>query len=421
MVQEQNADRRIECFDSTRWEQDADLQNAVRGHLDADEIKQALVVAFGLSPDDSFEYWAHMPITLSEMQRLVNLGDVNGLHHWYSTGSSTRKVDSSEAPQGGHDQYDKPSKRDVDAYVSVFDPSTYPDSKLRALEEEAKAKSIARQVGSYLRSKRHVHESLPKVPRRKQPHWNPGLVFWAWYCRNCAWAGPMELTQLRSVNHPVLPIMMHHFGCVVPSWESLEIMRFVTSDGEKPIHEIGSGNGYWAYMLHRHGLDVRAVDNGQSIFRTTWIADTINASALAYLARENGAKEGVLLMVYPVVSGDFTKSVLEAYRGDVIAVAGTQNGNGYTGFKNMTIDQWMALERPGWTKLAQLPLPSFPGKDEALFIFCRHATRAIVTGDIAKISDTKSVQPLGRNAKANARKKAKRKQQAEANAAVQIA
>ncbi|KAH8750186.1 hypothetical protein F5883DRAFT_528223 [Diaporthe sp. PMI_573] len=87
----------------------------------------------------------------------------------------------------------------------------------------------------------------------------------------------------------------------------------------------------------------------------------------------------VLLMVYPVVGGGlaggveggFTRDLMKAFKGDTVAVVGTQNRNGYTSFSNMTFDEYMADEQPSWTKVVQVPLPSFAGKDEALYVYQR--------------------------------------------------
>jgi hypothetical protein len=168
---------------------------------------------------------------------------------------------------------------------------------------------------------------------------------------------------------------MHHFGCATPSHESLEIIRRL-SDG-RAIADIGSGNGYWAFMLRRYGLVVHAVDSLQSEWRVNWVSDTIISDGTQWLRNHNGGKELVLLLVYPVVGGGvaggteggFTRGLVEAFKGDTIAVVGTQNGNGYTGFRDMGMDQFMRKEHPEWTKVVQIPLPSFAGKDEALFIF----------------------------------------------------
>ena len=160
---------------------------------------------------------------------------------------------------------------------------------------------------------------------------------------------------------------MLHFGCVVPSYESLQVILKAAKG--RPILEIGSGTGYWAYMLRRMGLKVDAVDNLQSEYRTLWISDTIVKDGEKYLEAEKGAQDAVLLLVYPIVGLDFTTKILKAYKGNSICVAGTQNRNGYTAFKDRTIDEFVTAERPIFKKTVQIALPSFAGKDEALFVF----------------------------------------------------
>lgn len=168
-------------------------------------------------------------------------------------------------------------------------------------------------------------------------------------------------------SHHVLPVFMHHFGCVVPSFEALEVVRQLT--GKREVYDIGSGNGYWSYMLRRQGVEVVAVDNAQSVWRTMWVGDTVEMDGVGFLRGRGAGKEGVLLLVYPVVGGEFTKRIVGAYGGRTIVVAGTQNGNGYTGFQGERIDEWMAREQGEFAKTVQIALPSFAGKDEALFVF----------------------------------------------------
>ena len=55
---------------------------------------------------------------------------------------------------------------------------------------------------------------------------------------------------------------------------------------------------------------------------------------------------------------------------DLVVVAGTQNGSGYTGFQGECVDTWFK-KRGGWDLCVRVPLMSFPGKDDALFIFRR--------------------------------------------------
>lgn len=111
-----------------------------------------------------------------------------------------------------------------------------------------------------------------------------------------------------------------------------------------------------------------------------WIGDTITTDGVAFLRTPparllptigKGAEEAILLLVYPQVSADFTAKVINAYEGDTIVIAGTQNGNGFTGFKDEVVDTWVMREKREFRKVVQIPLPSFAGKDEALFIFMK--------------------------------------------------
>lgn len=170
---------------------------------------------------------------------------------------------------------------------------------------------------------------------------------------------------------------MLHFGCAVPSYESLQIIKHLTAAekskgrGKRAVLEIGSGNGYWTYMLRRMGVEVTAVDNEQSAWRTMWIGDTIVANGERFLKENKGCNDAVLLMVYPIVGADFTAKILSNYRGDTVVVAGTQNSSGFTAFRDRTIGEYFRAERPDLERTVQIPLPSFAGKDEALFVFER--------------------------------------------------
>ena len=170
---------------------------------------------------------------------------------------------------------------------------------------------------------------------------------------------------------------MHHFGCATPSHESLEILK-VIAEG-RDIADMGSGNGYWTFVLRNYGLTVHPIDNMQSEWRVKWIDDTTVSDGVKWLKKQQNGKDMVLLMVYPVVGGGigggsegaFTRDLIETYKGDTIAVVGTQNRNGYTGFRAKTMDEYMEEDHKDWVKTVQIPLPSFAGKDEALYIFQR--------------------------------------------------
>jgi hypothetical protein len=227
--------------------------------------------------------------------------------------------------------------------------------------------------------------------KQKNPISNPALDFWAWSCNNLEWAGPNADTVNVKQSHHMLPVFYHHFGCVCPTYDAISLITQLSRPppkikGEKaverPILDVGSGNGYWTLMLRRAGLIVYPIDNALSVWRTMWIPDTLSFDAVDLLTSKTipkplsppvgrGGENAILLLVYPQVSNNFTGRVIDAYKGDVVVVAGTQNGNGFTGFGGETVHSWMAREKGEFELVVQVPLPSFAGKDEALFVFVR--------------------------------------------------
>lgn len=248
----------------------------------------------------------------------------------------------------------------------MFASTTSTPKSLTALAANAKKGSHRASVAAHLLFKR----SLPTgytIPKLKKAHVNPYYDYWVWSCQNLEWAGPTPDIVLVKQSHHILPVLMHHFGCVVPTYEGLEIIKQAAK--ESKVLDLGSGNGYWTYMLRRLGVRVDAVDNLQSRYRSLWISDTIVEEGEKYLKAKKGARDALLLLVYPIVGSDFTARVLAAYAGNTICVAGTQNRNGYTAFSSKIMDEYMAVEKPEYRKTVQIPLPSFAGKDEALFVF----------------------------------------------------
>jgi hypothetical protein len=135
---------------------------------------------------------------------------------------------------------------------------------------------------------------------------------------------------------------------------------------------MASGNGYWTYLLRRMNLEVTAVDNMDSEYRMMWISDTVKADGIEYLKRNAGGKGRLLLMVYVVTAGSFTRRLLEAYQGDTIVVVGTQNANRYTGFSDCTVEEYFEKKMTGWEMACRVAMPSFAGKDEAMFVWRRN-------------------------------------------------
>ncbi|KAI1324594.1 hypothetical protein F5Y16DRAFT_380720 [Xylariaceae sp. FL0255] len=408
------------CENSPSWNPDAYLADTeLQAHVDAllassNDLRGAITTSFSLRKTDTYVYHAMVAVTLPQVQQIVGLGSTHGLHDWYfgeedlnsvSSGDKQKEEENIEEGEGDSKQPEQqqvpkalspPPHQDVEAYLSIFSPSNSAPTALRNFASNAKKASLRNEIGAHLIAKRYIHPSyhstlnkLPRAKSRPAPS-NPYLKFLSWASRNLEWAGPSAASARgRPTSHPVLPILMHHFGCACPSHECLEILRLLANGRE--VIDVGSGNGYWTRMLRDYhafhaskGKDlptVTPVDSAQSAWRATWIPDTLISDGATYLRKtRSGAADAVLLLVYPIVGGGiaggseggFTRGMLAAYDGDTVAVVGTQNHNGYTGFRNMTMDEFMEREHDDkWVKVVQVPLPSFPGKDEALYVYQR--------------------------------------------------
>jgi hypothetical protein len=219
---------------------------------------------------------------------------------------------------------------------------------------------------NYLQSRRICDFKIPKSKR----HVNPYLDLWAHSCQLTSFLGPLpDPSYADPANakrtHPILPLFYHHFGCVAPTYEAL----YIISQLGNSIIDMASGNGYWTYMLRGMNLDVTAVDNMANEYRMMWISDTVKSDGVEYLKKNGGGAEKVLLMVYMVTAGTFTKRVVQAYKGDTIVVVGSQNANRYTGFSDCTAEEWFQKEMPRWEMICRIAMPSFAGKDEGLFVW----------------------------------------------------
>jgi hypothetical protein len=295
--------------------------------------------------------------------------------------------------------------------VQIFEPTTATTKALAAFAGNAKKDSLRTGIAKHLQDNflppaKGTGLVLPSKQKTPFTVNNPYLDFWAWSCLCLEWAGPNASTVNVKQSHHILPIFYHHFGCVCPTYDALSLIQQLARPAKKakhdiqinrPIIDIGSGNGYWTCLLRRMSLTVYAVDNALSAWRTTWVPDTIQTDGIEFLRSKKsfqtpnkstmtaasgipgvgpGGKDAILLLVYPQISGGFTINVINAYKGDYIVVAGTQNENGFTGFVGETIAAWMVREKPQFEKVVQIPLPSFAGKDEALFVFVRRKGEA---------------------------------------------
>ena len=302
-------------------------------------------------------------------------------YHYHTEGGGCSMADARLAFQSGAQyQYAMGGKTvaipaaDIKAYTDVFRSSTDTDKSLRSFLQNSKKDSPRRKVAEHLTSRRYIDDTVRDKLSKRKKHCNPYFDLWVASCEQLGFVGPLESAsyehpQSAKQSHPILPVFMHHFGCGIPDYEALSIIAAVV--GKRRIVDLGCGNAYWTWLLRREGLSVTAVDDLSSRWRTTWAADIVKSDAVQYVQRQM-TRDDVLLLVYPIVGGkDLTKRIIDAYEGDTLIIAGTQNNNRYTTFADCSVDGYFEARQGEWTLLVRKPLPSFVGKDDALYVYRR--------------------------------------------------
>ncbi|BFZ56908.1 hypothetical protein PYCC9005_003958 [Savitreella phatthalungensis] len=264
---------------------------------------------------------------------------------------------------------------DIRAYTAIFNAATNQDKALRSFASNAKKDSPRQRIAAYLNSRRYICPDLSAKLSKKKHHLNPYFDLWALSCEHLGFVGPLhgagyDMPHAAKQSHPILPIFMHHFGCGIPDYEALSIIKAVAGSGR--LIDLACGNAYWTWLLRREGVQVVATDLMSSTWRTLWANDIVLADAVQFLKTKSTASD-TLLLVYPIVGGNrLTERVIESYKGNSICIVGTQNANRYTTFGECTTEEWFANNRPNWRLSVRKPLPSFAGKDDALYVYQRN-------------------------------------------------
>lgn len=76
-------------FDPSAIVADRALSDQIEEHLNKDDLVGASRALFKLPEKDDYVYHATASVSLAEVQHIVQLGGVNGLHSWYKTSDGT--------------------------------------------------------------------------------------------------------------------------------------------------------------------------------------------------------------------------------------------------------------------------------------------------------------------------------------------
>jgi hypothetical protein len=160
---------------------------------------------------------------------------------------------------------------------------------------------------------------------------------------------------------------VRRYGFAIPTEAALSVLaRFA------PIVELGAGNGYWAHLLRRRGVDCLAFDAAPP----DRLPNPHQFSAFTWTAVERGGIEVLpehpdraLLLCWPPYRDPFAARALTAYSGAILLYIGEAAG-GHT-----ADDAFFALLERDWQPLHEVPMPNWPGTADRLVVYHKPVSR----------------------------------------------
>ena len=186
-----------------------------------------------------------------------------------------------------------------------------------------------------------------KVNRLLHEHWEP----WA---RSVCFYGESDDSLVQKDDFRQRLKLIEKFSLAIPNEESLNA---ITRMG--PIIEVGSGSGYWAFLIRCKCVDIIAVDDRSSPQKWTmdWFPSTIKCDALKYLEEHGGCSDRTLFMSWPTCG----ESILSAFKGDHFIIIG----------KSECRSKWELCNDPEWVLLDCIEIPVWPGMYNRMRIYMR--------------------------------------------------
>ena len=123
-----------------------------------------------------------------------------------------------------------------------------------------------------------------------------------------------------------------------------------------PIIEIGSGKGYWAYLLKARGVDIITVDD-RPHGSDDWCQDTIQQDGAEYLDEHDGCPDRTLFLCWP----DVDDSVIRAYDGKYAIIISEMS----------TWELAESDEQVYWQLKETVEIPLWPGMHDKMHIYYR--------------------------------------------------
>jgi hypothetical protein len=158
--------------------------------------------------------------------------------------------------------------------------------------------------------------------------------------------------------------LCQQFAFAVPNRAALEALTAIG-----PIVEMGSGGGYWAYLLRRRGVDVVAYDQDPELeynrYRLTRRWTEVARGRPPILARH---ADRSLFLCWPGMDG-MAAACLRHWRGATVAYIG-EGTSGCTGD-----DDFHARLACDFERMKRVKIPQWPGVHDELEIWRRNGRR----------------------------------------------
>ncbi len=162
--------------------------------------------------------------------------------------------------------------------------------------------------------------------------------------------------------------LTYYCAWAVPTTRAIQAI----ADLDMPVVEIGAGTGYWAWLLQQVGVSVVAFDKYlEGHYQDTgdpcqtnddhWVEVQEGTHTVLYDAYQDHA----LMLCWPPYANEMASDCLRAYEGDTLIYIGEGHG-GCTGNDDFHLDLDM-----GWTRVAGVALPKWPGLHDDMNIYRR--------------------------------------------------
>ncbi len=125
-----------------------------------------------------------------------------------------------------------------------------------------------------------------------------------------------------------------------------------------PILEVGSGSGYWAFLLRSKCVDIVAIDDrsSPSQWKIDWFPMTQVIDAHKYLQKHAGCSDRSLFLCWPLYGDE----ILSLFKGRYLIIIGEPSGS-----------CWTLSDDSGWELTQTIEIPTWPGCHDRMYVYKR--------------------------------------------------